>query len=174
MFREMRRAKQQLSREEAWEIIRRGNWGCLAVLGDDGYPYTVPLNHVVVDNTICFHSAKAGHKLDAISACNKASYCVVDADDVVPEEYTSYFRSAIAFGRISVVDDEAEKQRLLELLGDRFNPNQNEALTHEIAKFGPHCHILRLEVEHISAKEAKELAMMRTGKPVQSPLDANY
>ena len=99
MFREMRRSKQQLSQEETEAVLTRGTSGVLSVLGDGGYPYGVPLSYVYHDGKLYFHWALSGHKLNAVRACPKASFCVVDRDQVVPPEYTTYFRSAIAFDR---------------------------------------------------------------------------
>lgn len=110
MFREMRRSKQQLSQEETEAVLTRGTSGVLSVLGDGGYPYGVPLSYVYHDGKLYFHWALSGHKLDAVRACPKASFCVVDRDQVVPPEYTTYFRSAIAFGTVRVVEDPEEKQ----------------------------------------------------------------
>ena len=112
MFREMRRSKQQLSQEETEAVLTRGTSGVLSVLGDGGYPYGVPLSYVYHDGKLYFHWALSGHKLDAVRACPKASFCVVDRDQVVPPEYTTYFRSAIAFGTVRVVEDPEEKQNL--------------------------------------------------------------
>ena len=99
MFREMRRKKQVLSKEECELVLERGTSGVLAVLGEGGYPYAVPLSYVYADGKIVFHCAKQGHKLDAIAKNDKVSFCVVDLDDIQPERYTTYFRSVIAFGR---------------------------------------------------------------------------
>ena len=92
-FREMRRRRQQLSDEESIAILRNGTSGTLGLLGDNGYPYTVPLSYVYADGCIYFHSALAGHKVDAIRACDKASFCVVAQDAVQPQEYTTSRRS---------------------------------------------------------------------------------
>ena len=89
MFRAMRRKRQQLSREEAEAILERGTSGVLAVAGDNGYPYAVPLSYVYQDGKLWFHCAKSGHKLDAVRREEKASFCVIDQDLVVPED--SYF-----------------------------------------------------------------------------------
>ena len=85
MSRSMRRARLALDERECEEILKRGEYGVLAVQGDEGYPYTVPLNYVFVDGAIYFHSAKEGHKIDAITREAKASFCVVDKSAVVPE-----------------------------------------------------------------------------------------
>ena len=108
-FREMRRKRQQLSNEESITILEKATAGTLAVLGDGDFPYAVPISYVYHEGKLYFHSALAGHKVDAIKKCDKASFCVIDKDDVQPEKYTTFFRSVIAFGRIRVIEDEAEK-----------------------------------------------------------------
>ena len=108
-FRSMRRKRQQLSEAESIEILRKSTSGTLALLGDNGYPYAVPISYVYADGKLYFHSALSGHKVDAIRNCDKASFCVIDKDDVQPEKYTTYFRSVIAFGRIHIIEDDQEK-----------------------------------------------------------------
>ena len=106
----MRRRRQQLPDSEALAILQNATSGTLALLGDNGYPYAVPISYVYHDGKLFFHSALAGHKVDAIRACDKASFCVIQQDDVRPEQYTTYFRSVIAFGRVHIVENEEEKE----------------------------------------------------------------
>ena len=168
MFREMRRRKQLLDDAEARAVLRRGSHGVLAVAGDEGWPYAVPLSYTYVDGAdaptdagpagvICFHCALTGHKVDAIKADERVSFCVVDADDVVPAEYATLYRSVIAFGRARIVDDEAEKERLTRLLGDKYNPGEDEALDAEISRYLAHMHLVAIYIEHLSGKQAKGL-----------------
>lgn len=120
MFREMRRIKQKLSAEESSLILERNTNGILAVHGDNGYPYTVPLSYVFDGNCIYFHSAKTGHKIDAVEKDPKASFCVIDKDMIVPEEYTTYFKSVIVFGKVSEITDDEEKFQAIEKLALRL------------------------------------------------------
>ena len=89
MFREMRRFKQLLPQETAIEILNRNTSGTLALIGDNDYPYAVPISYVYIDGKLYFHSAKSGHKIDAIIKHEKASFCVIDQDHIVPEKYTT-------------------------------------------------------------------------------------
>ena len=130
-FREMRRKRQQLSNEESIAILEKATAGTLALLGDDDYPYAVPISYVYHEGKLYFHSALAGHKVDAIRKCDKASFCVIEQDDVQPKKYTTFFRSVIAFGRIHIIEDEAEKLSTARMLGDRYNPNDDESLKKE-------------------------------------------
>lgn len=161
MFREMRRKRQALSLEENIQVLNRGTSGVLAVSGNDGYPYAVPLSYVYHDNKIFFHCAKTGHKLDAITGNEKVSFCVIDKDQVVPEEYTSYFRSVIVFGKARILEDEAEKRNALEILAARYSPDQEQGRLAEINKEFNHVCLIELAIEHMSGKEAIELAKKR-------------
>ena len=156
-FRPMRRHRQQLSREECERILGRCTSGVLALTGDGGYPYAVPLSYVYADGAIIFHSAVEGHKVDAIRRDSRCSFCVIEQDEIKPAEFTTYFRSVIAFGRIQILEDDNEKVQALRLLGSRYSPGDEHGLQHEIDKSLDHVLLLRLDVEHLSGKQAIEL-----------------
>ncbi len=158
----MRRNRQQLSREECERILGRCTSGVLALAGDGGYPYTVPLSYVYADGAIIFHSAVQGHKVDAIKRDSRCSFCVIEQDEIRPAEFTTYFRSVIAFGRIHILEDADEKVQALRLLGRRYSPDDEPGLQHEIDKSMHHVLLLRLDIEHLSGKEAIELTRART------------
>ena len=161
MFREMRRKKQALPIEECEAVLRRGTSGVLAVLGDGGYPYTVPLSYVYDGEKIFFHCAKTGHKLDAIRRESKVSFCVLDADQVVPAEYTTYYRSVVAFGRARVLEDVSEKRKALEKLAEKYSPELERGRSLEIDKqFAGVC-MVEIQIEHLTGKEAIELVRQR-------------
>lgn len=132
MFREMRRKKQELSLEDSVAILNRATSGVLAVSGDDDYPYAVPLSFVYDNSKIYFHCAKAGHKLDWIAKNKKVSFWVIDYDNVVPEKYTTYFRSVIIFGKARILDNPEEKMKNVEKLAARYSPNHEEGRKKEI------------------------------------------
>ena len=158
MFREMRRKRQALSREEVSSVLYRGTSGVLALSGDDNYPYAVPISYVYDGEKIYFHCAKSGHKLDAIQQNEKVSFCVIDQDKIVPDEYTSYFRSIIAFGRIEVIKDEKEKRTAIEKLASKYAP-EDTAIGRKNAidrEWTPLC-MLKMHIDHITGKEAIEL-----------------
>ena len=160
-FRAMRRKRQQLSEDESVEILRKATSGTLALLGDNGYPYAVPISYVYADGKLYFHSALSGHKVDAIRGCDKASFCVIEKDEVHPEKYTTFFRSVIAFGRVHIIEDEQEKWQTARMLGNRYNPNQEEALQKEMADGLNRMLMIRFDIEHLTGKEAIELMRQR-------------
>lgn len=156
-FRNMRRKRQELPVERCAEILRNATSGTLALLGDGGYPYALPISYVYHDDKLYFHSATEGHKIDAIRQCDKASFCVIAQDDVKPELYTTFFRSVIAFGKIHIIEDETERMDAIRLLGHRYNKNDEAGLQAEIVKGLSRMSIIRLDIEHLSGKEAIEL-----------------
>lgn len=156
-FRPMRRKKQLLSTAESLLILEKQTAGTLALLGDNGYPYSVPISYVYHENKIWMHSAKEGHKIDALTQYDKASFCVIEQDQIVPQEYTTYFRSVIAFGKIGIVEDEAEKRMATEILARKYSPNLEEGIQQEISKSLHHMHLLEFSIEHLTGKEAIEL-----------------
>lgn len=160
----MRRLRQQLSDEETIGILQRATSGTLALLGDNGYPYAVPISYVYADGHLYFHSALSGHKVDAIRACDKASFCVIEQDQVHPKEYTTYFRSVIAFGRIHIVEDEEEKLAAARLLSNRYNPNDEEGFRKELEKGFSRMLAIRFDIEHLTGKEAIELVRGKQDK----------
>ncbi|MBR1566617.1 MAG: pyridoxamine 5'-phosphate oxidase family protein [Oscillospiraceae bacterium] len=166
MFREMRRNKQALSEEETRAILARGSAGTLAVLGDEGYPYAVPLSYVYHGGRLYFHCAKTGHKLDAIRACDKVSFSVIDKNDVIPEKFTTVFRSAIVFGRARIVTESEELMSAMRALAAKYSPEETEASFQKEmhGHTGALC-VLALDVEHMSGKQAKELIMERKNTP---------
>lgn len=156
MFREMRRKRQALSRERAEEVLRRNTNGVLAVQGDDGYPYAVPLSYVYHNGKIYFHSAKAGHKVDAIAREPKVSFAVVDEDTVVSAEYTTYFRSVIAFGKAAVVTDEEERLDAFCALAAKYSADQPKERREAEVRGCTQALLIGIEVEHLTGKEAIE------------------
>ena len=158
VFREMRRKKQVLSQKEVEGILHKGTSGVLALLGDNDYPYAVPISYVYDNGKVYFHSAKSGHKIDAIQKAAKASFCVIDEDLVVPEEYTTYFRSVIAFGRIQIIENDSEKRAAIEKLAIKYAPedtaaSRDDAISRELKSL---C-MLEMTSDHVTGKEAIEL-----------------
>ena len=157
MFQKMRRFKQQLQQNEIERILQLNTSGVLAVIDSNGYPYSVPLSYVYSNGNIYFHSAKAGHKVDAIKNCKKATFCIIDKDDVQPEKYTTFYKSVIAFGNVEIVADSKEALFAIKELGGKYYPNHSSELQNEIEKFKTAFLIIKFKIEHITGKQAVEL-----------------
>lgn len=157
MFRKMRRNKQQLSEAEAIEILQSCTSGVLAVSGDDDYPYAVPLNYAYRDGKLYFHLARAGHKLEAIQKHDKVSFCVINTDEVVPETFSTNYRSVIVFGRARILTDDAEKKFGLECLVEKYSPDYVEKGQSEIKREWNRVCVVEVAIEHMTGKAAMEI-----------------
>lgn len=157
MFRPMRRFKQQISEAECIRILQEEKRGVLSMLGGDGYPYGIPLNHWYnpEDGKICFHGARAGHKIDAIAKCNKVSYCVWDAGYRKEGEWALNVNSVIVFGRISLVTDEEKAKLICANLCRKFTDDE-EYIRHELQNALPRVQCLELTIDHMTGKLVNE------------------
>lgn len=151
----MRRFKQAASEQECTVLLKTAPRGVLSVLGDGGYPYGMPLNFIYEGGKIYFHCAMEGHKLDALRACDKASFCVLSGAHKNPGEWWNCFTSVICFGRIQEITDPAEHDRLLHLLGAKYFPGGYD-IEADMVKNAPRALVLALTIEHMSGKHVRE------------------
>ena len=157
MFRPMLRKRQQLPEEECVQILKEQLRGVLSLLGDDGYPYGVPLIHYYCeeDGKLYFHCAKVGHKIDAIRGCEKASFCVCDEGYRKEGEWSLYIRSVIVFGRIEFVEDRDVIYRIARALSYKFTDDE-AFIQKEIDRFGKGTMMFALVPEHMTGKLVHE------------------
>jgi hypothetical protein len=127
----------------------------LACLGDEDYPYAVPVSYVYHNDRIYFHSAKAGHKVDAILKNPKVSFAVVDEDTIVSAEYTTYFRSVVAFGKARLVEGE-EWLEGFKALVEKYSGDLPEDAKHKEITGCTQSLIIAIDVDHLTGKEAIE------------------
>lgn len=165
MIPDMRRKRQELSREETAAILTRGTSGVLALVEEGGFPYAVPLSYVYGGDKLYFHCAKSGYKLELIAQNPKASFCVIDQDQIVPEEYTTYFRSAIVFGTVRVMEDGPEKREAIDRLAAKYAPESSVGgRQSEIDREWSALCMLELKIDRMTGKEAIELVRARQGQ----------
>ena len=157
MFRELTRKKQALSREECLRILTEEKRGVLSVLGDDDYPYGMPLNHFYCedDGKLYFHSGLKGHKIDAIRRNDKASFCVYDQGYRREGEWALNIRSVIVFGRVEIIEDRDKIYEIARKLSHKF-PCDEEYIEREIRSAGPRTFMFALVPEHMTGKLVNE------------------
>jgi len=152
----MRRSRQLLSLDDTIAVLKRCRHGVLACSSNSDYPYAVPLNYVYDEQKIYFHSAKTGHKIDAIMKNPKVSFAVVDKDTIISAEYTSYFRSVILFGRARITEGN-EWVRGFKALVEKYSGDQPLEEKQKVINECKRSHIIAIDIEHLTGKEAKEL-----------------
>lgn len=155
MFRDMRRFKQALTQEQCIEILKNEPRGVLALHGDEGYPYAIPMNHIYIDGKLYFHCAKAGHKIDAVNRDNKVSFCVMDKGYRRDGEWALNINSVVVFGRISTVSDPQFAVEVIRKLGLKYYPNP-EDVESEINTHMSRAQILQLTIDHMTGKLVNE------------------
>lgn len=155
MFRKMRRYKQQLDESNCIEILKNEPRGVLSMIGDNGYPYGIPLDHWYSDGKLYFHCAKEGHKLDAITTCDKVCYCVYDSGYRKEGEWALNIRSVVVFGKIHIIEDETKKKEICTNLCRKFTDDE-KYLQKELATSFPRVCCLELVPEHMTGKLVNE------------------
>lgn len=157
MFREMRRKNQLLSKEETIKILKSCTSGVLGVIGDDDYPYTVPVSYTYKDGKLFFHGAKEGHKIDSIKRNDKVTFCIIEKDEVIQKTFTTHFRSVSIFGRARILTEDEERKYAIDSLVEKYSPDYIEEGQQEIKSAWNRVCILEITIEHITGKAAIEL-----------------
>lgn len=157
MFRDLTRKKQELPFEEVVEILKNEKRGVLSVIGDEGYPYGMPINYWYDEESgnIYFHSGKKGHKVDAITSNNKVSFCVYNEGYKKEGDWALNISSVIVFGKIYVVEDFEQSMEICRKLSLKFTANM-DYIESEIQKYGGNTICLELRPEHITGKLVNE------------------
>ena len=157
MFREVARKKQSLSFEQTVKILKGEKRGVLSVIGDEGYPYGLPINYFYEEESgyIYFHSGKKGHKVDAISKDNRASFCVYDSGYIRDGEWALNISSVIVFGRLYPVEDYDRAMEICRRLSLKFT-SDTDYVEREIQSFGGNTLCYELRPEHITGKTVNE------------------
>ena len=152
MFRKMRRFKQELNETECKKILKNEVRGVLSVIGDDGYPYGVPVSYAYSDGKIFFHCAREGHKVDAIKNNQKVSFTVIAQDDVIPEKYGTDFASVIAFGKASFVEDPEEMLQSHIPIIEKYSNEYYDGGIEYFNKAKAAMRMVKIDIEHITGK----------------------
>lgn len=157
MFREVARKKQSLDMEQIVKILNTEKRGVLSVNGENGYPYGLPINYWYNEENGCiyFHSGKTGHKIDAVNADNKVSFCVYDEGYKKDGEWALNISSVIVFGKLNVVEDSEKALKIYRNLSLKFT-SDIEYIDSEIEKFAKNALCYELKPEHITGKIVNE------------------
>ena len=158
MFREIRKKRNKIEDSAAEELLRNSRRGVLAVNGDDGDPYAIPLNYFYdrENRKIYFHGARAGHKVDALRVCDKVCFTVYGNETIREEDWAPFMQSTVVFGRCHLMENSSEKaMEMLKRFAMKYYPNEQLA-DEEIAQAGRAVQMFEIEIEHLSGKEVQE------------------
>lgn len=157
MFRTIRKKKNEISEEEAKAVLRTSRRGILAVNGDDGYPYAIPINFLYdeAEGKIYFHGSRVGHKVDSLKKCDKICFTVTGQETVKEEAWAPYVKSAVVFGRCHLIEAREETLTTLKRFAMKYYPDERTA-DEEIDRSARAVQMFEIAIEHISGKEVQE------------------
>ncbi|MDO4380398.1 MAG: pyridoxamine 5'-phosphate oxidase family protein [Clostridia bacterium] len=157
MFRPIKKRKNEIDRCAAEKLLQHSRRGVLAVNGDDGYPYAVPINYFYDKDVqkIYFHGARVGHKVDALRACDKVCFTVYGNETVKEESWAPFMQSVVVFGKCRLVENGSKSTAILKQFAMKYYPDEQTA-DEEIARAGKATQIFEIEIEHLSGKEIQE------------------
>ena len=154
MFGKMRRKEKTMPEKSIIEVLNISDEGVLATIGQNNYPYAVPLNYVYHNDSIYFHCAKTGHKTDNMEQNNKVSFCVVKDTKIIPDSFSTKFKSVILFGKAQEIFDDEKEDGLFALI-QKYSSDYLEAGKKIIKDMADRTRVFKIEVEHMSGKETK-------------------
>ena len=152
MFREIRKIKKKLPESEAVRMLGQLSYCTLALQGDDGYTYSVPVSFVYADGKIFFHSATEGKKCDSILKNDKISFSAVEKDDIKPAEFTTHYKSVMGFGEIKLLEKREEIQHAMELILKKYSPDYIKEGKDYIERAWGHFNTYVIDIHHMTAK----------------------
>ncbi len=157
MFRAVRKKKNEISQDEAKNLLRSSRRGVLAVNGDEGYPYAIPINYLYDEenNKIIFHGAKTGHKVDSIKKNDKICFTVFGNETFIEENWAPYLQSVVVFGRCHLVENRDDTVSLVKKFALKYYPNE-DMVNEEIANSGKGVQMFEIKIEHLSGKKVQE------------------
>ena len=157
MFRPIRKKKNEIDVNAAQALLQNSRRGVLAVNGDDGYPYAIPVNYLydTENQKIYFHGARAGHKVDALKACDKICFTVYGNEQIKEEAWAPFMQSVVVFGRCHLLEAGPKATALLKRFAMKYYPNEQLA-DEEIEHAGKAVQMFEIEIEHLSGKEIQE------------------
>ncbi len=157
MFRKIRKIKNEINQEDVKELLKTSRRGILAMNGDDGYPYAIPVNYFYdeTEGKIFFHGAKAGYKVDCLKSSDKVCFTVIGSEMIRAEEWAPYMQSVVIFGRCQLIDDKQNAMKRLKDFAMKYYPSENMVLD-EIKEDGKATQMFEIDIEYMTGKEVQE------------------
>jgi hypothetical protein len=155
MTKPLRREDRQLDDATAMALLKRGEYGILSTSDKNNRPYGIPVNYVVMEESIFFHCATEGHKLENITANNGVSFCVVGKTELIPEQFSTRYESVVVSGRADIIKDNVLKKNALRALVAKYAPDHIAAGDAYIDKLMDKTTVVRIGIESLAGKARK-------------------
>lgn len=148
--------------DEIKQILQRCTIGRFATIGEDGFPYVVPVNYVYWRGAIYFHCARKGMKTDNIVANNRVcfevdiplAYLASDFynDDKPPCMVHQFYHSVIIKGHAEFVEESSEKVGALNALVASHEPGVEFTLITPETPAVDICAVVAIRIEEMTGK----------------------
>ena len=158
MFKPIRKKINEIDRAATEALLISNRRGILAMNGDNGYAYAIPINYFYDNETqkIYFHGAKAGHKVDALKDSDKVCFTVYGDEHIdETEPWAPYVQSAVVFGRCRLLEAGPESIARLKEFAMKYYPSE-QLVDEEIAHAGRAVQMFEITIEHMSGKQVQE------------------
>ena len=155
MDKKMRRQEKAMLQEETLEVLDKAEYGVLSTISADNTPYGVPMNFARIGDSIYFHCAKEGHRIENITGNKNVCLNVVDSVVLMPKDFNTQYRSVTAFGAISIVEDKEEKKRGIQAIADKLSPEFKKEGLEYIERAFDAMHVLRMDVTKMTGKATR-------------------
>ena len=148
----MRRKEREKDASFALKVLSECEYATLATTNPDGTPYCIPISPVLVENSIYFHCAPEGHKLENISKNNAVCISCAGHTKRIPEDFTTEYESAVATGVCQIVSDEEEKIMALKKLCEKYAESNIENADASITKSLHKTCVCKIKITKITGK----------------------
>ena len=156
----MQMKHRELARQEAFEILEEGEFATISTVDPDGTPYGVPVSYVMMDEKLYIHTGKRpGHKIDDFTHDSRVCVSVASELEPIYEDtfFTTRFASAIATGRISLVEDRVTVKQVLAKLCMKYCPQFKKEIGGAIERELDATDIWVVEFDEVRGKAGRRL-----------------
>lgn len=154
MFRRIRKIKNEIDKDAVDSLLHSCRRGVLSMNGDDGYPYSIPINYYYdkANQKIYFHGAKSGYKVDCLNRNDKVCFTVFGNESIKELPWAPYVQSVVVFGRCHLIDTDNE---ILKTFAMKYYPSSDLA-DMEIKEGSKFVQMYEISIEHKSGKQVQE------------------
>ena len=150
----MRRKEKEIANKNEIEAIIYKSQVCRLGLVDEGLPYIVPLCFGYQNNTLYFHSARDGRKIEILKRNNRVCF-EFDIDTQIHAGKTACawgmnYRSVIGYGTASFVDDPADKRKALDIIMRQYADGEFTYSDKTLKK----TRVIRVEISSMAGKKS--------------------
>lgn len=148
----VRRQDRLLPQARALELLQTAEYGVLSMVDRDRKPYGIPVNFVFDEESIYIHCATEGRKLDIVECYEDVSFCIVGQVNLLPSRFTTEYESVVLTGEATIITSEEERMHALELLLQKYSPNDKKVGMKYAHASSARTVIIRIDINAYSGK----------------------